>query len=143
MGLAIWVIDGQDGARTEALLDLVKRLLFLFTPNPGCVACESVQRFADPAKVTDEPSVEVCEPAKFPYVRCILGRRPLHDALDLDRIHANASSGEHHTEPFNLRSFELALLWLQEQIILLQTLQDLVDDFAVLFQIRTEDEDVV
>ena len=89
--LAVWIIDSENRAGAKASLDFVKRLLLFLAPDLGCIACETIQRLADPAKVPNESLVEVRESAELPNIRRILQSGPVHDAFDLDGIHAYAS----------------------------------------------------
>jgi hypothetical protein len=97
----------------------------------------------DLGEVLDEAAVEVGKPDESSDVTERLGDRPVADSFNLGGVHADLSLMDNQAQVLDLGLLELAFLGSEVEIVLLQVGKDLVDDGAVLFQGRCEDEDFV
>ena len=85
-------------------------------------------------EITDETAVEVAEADERLHLFDIARFRPLGDSTDLDRVHTDVSLSDHQPQVLDRRPLELALLWLQVQLILAENPQDFACDPTVLLR---------
>ena len=91
----------------------------------------------------DEAPVEVCEPEEGLDFTFSSGGWPLRNSSHFYRVHPHFSFGDNKSEVLNLRSFKLALLRSEVELVLSKLFHYSPDYPLVLCQRLGEDQDVI
>ena len=106
-------------------------------PKEGSILFgEIVQRASDLGKVFDKSTIKVGEPNETSDFFEVPGCRPGGDSFNFRRVHTDFTGTDNQSEVLDFGLFELAFLGPKVQIVLLETTEDLVDNLAVLLEIR-------
>ena len=87
--------------------------------------------------------VEVGKAEEGPHVLDFGEGRPGSNAIELDRVHGKLTGFHDHSEVFDFRDIELALLKLQVKVKLSHALEDMMGSFGVGLGVRGGNEQVV
>ena len=79
-------------------------------------------------EVADESSVEVHKPYEGLDILDIRWLRPVCDSLDFNRVHHHMVLRDNEPKVVHLSTFELAFLWLEEQLVGTEGLEYLSGD---------------
>ncbi|KAG6805826.1 hypothetical protein H0H93_003996 [Arthromyces matolae] len=94
-------------------------------PRPtGVLGGEVKERACNMGEVTDETPVEVDKAQERLNLLLISWRGPLLHSSHLNRVHLSGIMGDNEPKVFDTGLLKLALLWLQEQLMLAKVLQD-------------------
>ena len=101
----------EDRSQEEELLQLVKGLLTSGGPVPAIVFLGEVEKWAsDHGIVRDELTIEVSKAKEGSYILDFSRGWPGGDAVEFDWIHSELTGFHDHSEVFDFRDIELALL---------------------------------
>src|SRR6266702_2329224 len=118
------------------LFQLVERFLFDFSPDPFRSLLEKViERSCDVQKPLDKSPIEIPESQDLTDFLNISGSLPVFHSSDFDWVHSNRAVFQYNSQELNSLDFELTLSWLQIQVQLGQSFQDLVNHLPVFFRI--------
>ncbi len=94
-------------------------------------------------EVLDEPLVEVHKPYEGLDVLYFCQLWPVHDSLDLNRVHCYMVFGDDEPKVVHLSMFEFAFLQLEEQLVGMEGLEYLSSDPPMVCKGGGVDKDVI
>ena len=94
-----------------------------------------MQRASDLREIFDEPAIKVGKLNKTPDFFEVFGCRPGGNGFNFCWVHADFTRTDNQSEVLDFGLFEFAFLGPKVQIVLLETTEDLVDDFTVFLEI--------
>ena len=98
---------------------------------------------SDFRKIANKTTIVVHEAEKRLEFFFIGWSGPRNDTIDLDGVHSDSVMRDFITKIIEFGAMEIALLWLEIQVILLKDLENTLDNLSMLFHRLREDEYVI